>query len=92
MRERCPECGRKSKKGRRYADEPFGASSTVDELAFAIYREFHSDDTEDVVPWDLFSKQDHDIVVTAFRWAAYAARRAIDEAGVGGVYDDERDW
>ena len=91
MRTRCPECGRKTKKGRRYATEQFGAG-TIDELAQEIYATFHGHDALSDEPWDLFSNQDDDCVVVAHRDAAYAAKRALDEAGVGGIYKTDDDW
>jgi hypothetical protein len=92
MRERCGECGRKRKRPRnRECAEPFGAS-TIDELAQAIYTTFHGHDALADEPWDLFSNQDDDGVVVAFRDAAYAVKRALDEAGIGRAYDNERDW
>ena len=91
MRERCPECGRKTKKGERYCDEVFGAGGTIDELAQAIYVAFfHGESPSE--PWELFTNQDYDAVVVAYRDAAYAVKRTLDEAGIGGAYKTDDDW
>ena len=90
---RCITCGRKLKKKAKFKwfDEQFGAS-TIDELAQAIYTTFHGHDSLSDEPWELFTNQDCDVVVTAFRDAAYAAGRAITEADIGRQYDKELDW
>jgi hypothetical protein len=87
---RCPECGRKIKQP--VGAEPFGTGdTTIDELAQAIYREFHRGGPFECLtagPWTLYKSYGpeacYDHVVEKFRDAARSAAKTIAEGGIGG--------
>jgi hypothetical protein len=63
-------------------ERPFG-KSTVEDVAFSLYRTFHKDYTAES-PWHRYGKENRDMVVDAFRRAAIDAVDSIRASRIGG--------
>jgi hypothetical protein len=77
---RCKCCGRKPPK--RVCTEQVGHTD-IDNMAVAIYKEWHGGVTYGDYPWDMYRKNKHDPVVQAFRDCAYAVACILEEEGIG---------